>query len=88
MSTACNQLKSFIHKYRTPLQTALALVFIVVIFFALKDELRQVDMQDLHRMVNRLDLIDWIILVGGGLLAFSSCALYDLLFAHYLGLPL
>ncbi len=72
MSTAGNQLKSFLHKYRTPLQTALALVFIVVIFFVLKDELRQVDMQDLHRMVSRLDLIDWIILVGGGLLAFSS----------------
>lgn len=88
MSTAHNSVKSFLHKYRTPLQMTLALVFIVVIFFALKDELRQVDMQDLHRMVSRLDIIDWIFLVGGGLLAFSSCALYDLLFAHYLNLPL
>ncbi|MFP5521129.1 bifunctional lysylphosphatidylglycerol flippase/synthetase MprF [Peptococcus simiae] len=81
-------LKGFLQKYRTPLQITLALFFMVVIFFALKDELKQINMRDIEHMVSRLAFTDWLVLLAGGLAAFSCCALYDLLFARYFHLDL
>lgn len=74
--------RAFASKYRKPLQIAFMLLVLVVVFFVIKNELKSINVNDLHRLSHDMSLSDKLRFVVLGLIAFSFCSLYDFVFAH------